>query len=504
MKDLRNEVQDAIDRKDAEAIKKERVAWRKKAKRDLYDIAGMKSSEPERKRHRGKAYEWLVATDHQLWCCSGRRWADFFHDQEEKEAQETAIERGATITVSIDQGSDGWGALMYLLYKKKAAVMVMKDPSHRIWRDVWLGLTGAQLKPMMVLCTIVLNMDHGPWGDARWFQSSKEAAEQFLHVGSPDDVLFQRHLGDIAQEVGATHRLAEPNLAKELFDSIPEALKRMSTKVSQNRWFGIFQSVEEFLPWWSRRYVVLAYLGLQEGLYRATGMPIMTKMCLKDRNNEDAPQASTRHEGLDIQKLRRACHNTLHLACVFLGDPEIRDTIRGICHLVRPLRAEFQAAHLAIRSTSKAAKWYSEFSGADRGRKALNDMVELVCGGRLLEDLGSAGASIRPSAQLMAEISKEREHLAVLQQNMAARRLLSLCVNLLKSRLRSLSWSEHGYPGSFARLLLGEDLATQTTLKQMEKDWTIFQHMEAADKKEARHILARSPFQQTVVKKVAQ
>lgn len=351
MKDIRSEVQDAIDRQDQAAIAKERIRWRQKAKRVFSELAQSPATEPKRKRHREKCYEWLTATDHQLWCCTGRRWDDFCHAPTDgARADPGGPELWDTVTVSIDQGSDGWGALMFLMYHRQASVMCIKDPSHRMWRDVWLGLAGAQLKPLMVLASIVLNLDHGPWGDSRWYQSSREAAAAYLRVGGPDDALFQRHLNDIAQEVGLEHRLTEPQVAQELFDSIPEALNRMSTKVAQSRWFGLFHNLEEFLPWWSRRYVVLAYLGLHQGLYEATGMPLMTRMSARSHATEPAEEGPTRREGLDIQTLKRSCHNTLHLACVFLGDPDIRDLARGICLVVGPLRAEFQAVHKALRS----------------------------------------------------------------------------------------------------------------------------------------------------------
>lgn len=99
-----------------------------------------------------------------------------------------------------------------------------------------------------------------------------------MKVGGQDDSLFQRHVEHIAVEVGAGHRLGERGIEQELFESIPDALSRMTTTVAQRRWFGLFSSIEQFLPWWARRYVVLAYLGVQEALYDTTASSLMSKV----------------------------------------------------------------------------------------------------------------------------------------------------------------------------------------------------------------------------------
>lgn len=54
MKDIRSEVQDAIDRKDEAAIATERIRWRQKAKRVFSQLAKSSTTEPKRKRFREK------------------------------------------------------------------------------------------------------------------------------------------------------------------------------------------------------------------------------------------------------------------------------------------------------------------------------------------------------------------------------------------------------------------------------------------------------------------
>lgn len=500
MKDVSSQAQEAIDTGDQKTLIAERVAWRQRAKRAWVQMEATDNCEATSKLHRTKSYTWLLATDHQLWACCDRRWSHYFLPEESCRGPP---EEWDTLSVSVDQGADGWQALQYLVYEKRAAVVAMKDPSHRLWRDTWLAVTHAHLKPLCILLTIVLNADHGPWQDARWYQASREAALTYMKVGGADDSLFERHMEQVAAELGMAHRLGEKGIEQELFETIPEALLRMTAKVAQSRWFGLFSSLEQFLPWWTRRYIVLAYLGLQEGLYETSGASVMAKVRPQQAGGEpsEALDGPTAREGLDIQALRRACHNTLHLCCVFLGDSDIRELLVGVLVVVQPVRREFQEQHKALRSCSGAAELYAALAGKGWGRRALADIAQMMSDGSVFAGLSVHGAAKRPSNSLLAELRSDDSHPEVVRQGILAGRLMTLGLELLKVRLRSLSWSENGYPGSFAKLLLGEEAALEH-LRRMSEDWAIWKHLTSTERKDLTHLVARSCFQHTAVLKV--
>ena len=40
-----------------------------------------------------------------------------------------------TMTVALDQGSDGWSAMHWLLFEQRACVLLLRDPLHRLWNS---------------------------------------------------------------------------------------------------------------------------------------------------------------------------------------------------------------------------------------------------------------------------------------------------------------------------------------------------------------------------------
>lgn len=125
-KDVRTDVHLALSTKDSAAIAKEKIGWKRRA-RATWSHLSLKHDEdeegPKRKRYRTKAFEWLIAAEQQIYVCTGKRWADFCWKG--KELPEAKLI--PTISMSADQGSDGWSAAHFLLYSRQAALVLMKD-----------------------------------------------------------------------------------------------------------------------------------------------------------------------------------------------------------------------------------------------------------------------------------------------------------------------------------------------------------------------------------------
>lgn len=100
-------------------------------------------------------------------------------------------------------------------------------------------------------------------------------------------------------------------------------------------------------------------------------------------------------------------------------------------------------------------------------------MVDILTSDRLLKDLRFYCYARKPSISLAGAIARDKSHPEILRENLLVGRLMSLVVHLIKARLRSISWFEHGYPGSFAGLLAGGQFA-KDLLARMEKDWAIY------------------------------
>jgi hypothetical protein len=501
LKDMRSAIQAALEERDQAKVEAEKEEWRRRASQAWTDIAKDSATGPDvelskKKSYRGKALEWCVAVDHMLWSASGQRLS--FFCQKGALAERPPPQAWPILTLAIDQGSDGWCAAYYLMMAKQCGLLLCKDTSHRIWNDTWLAIEHSELKLIFLLLIVVLNSDHGPWKDARWLQTAREGAQAYAAVGGPDDPLFQRHVHQIIEEMGLQHRSDEGDaLYQEVWESIPECVQHMTTKVATSRWFGVFDSLERFLPIWSRRLLLLQYIGMELGLWSADPLKdVVAKVTVpKAASDRDVAKAPTSAESVDVAAIRKACNNTLHLCCLVLGDRDIQQLCIGVCLLVRPIRAEFQWQHKKMRSTPEVADTFLAYSRG-RGRQSLEDVVVSFCSGTVLEEVGLHNPGNWPPE--LAEL--DGGHPIVLADNLLVSRFATFVLQILKNRLRSTSWSEFGYPGKFAACLgSGEEAAK--VMATMEKDWALWNKVVGIDRAAWRKAKERSSFHLVVVQK---
>ena len=87
----------------------ESSSWRRKRSREGAPGPG------RARRYRKKAYQWLLATDNMLQMILAVGWR-FFCPEHMTAAQRSDPSTWPVCTVALDQGSDGWCAVMYLAY----------------------------------------------------------------------------------------------------------------------------------------------------------------------------------------------------------------------------------------------------------------------------------------------------------------------------------------------------------------------------------------------------
>ena len=161
-------------------------------------------------------------------------------------AEREAAVNWPTYSLSIDQGGDGWSAVQFLQQVSNCAIMVAKDLSHRLWNDCLLALADAGLKPLMLILTVVLNSDHGPWSEARWLQEANEAVRGYICEADEECHVFRHFVHRILADLNWEDRMEEPGLPKEVFDKLPESVSHKCSKISQSRWFDFFDTLNQF------------------------------------------------------------------------------------------------------------------------------------------------------------------------------------------------------------------------------------------------------------------
>ena len=99
--------------------------------------------------------------------------AGFKHFQPPKEERDCAIDdldvcslacaRHPSLVAALDQGPQSFPTVFFLQYELGLNFWFHYDPSHRVWNDVRDGMSDAGMFPFLVLSSLVMNLDHGPW-----------------------------------------------------------------------------------------------------------------------------------------------------------------------------------------------------------------------------------------------------------------------------------------------------------------------------------------------------
>lgn len=222
--DWSTSISDAIDRGDEAAMELEKASWQAKARAFWAEHSGNKIPAPKAAERRRKAHLWLLATDRAMQVTSGRGWGAFVVD-ERREALDLP-EHWPVAHVALDQGSDGWAAIMWVAFASRVCVHFYRDPLHRLWNDVLASVKSAGLWPLCLLMTVALGMDCGPFEDARWFQECREAVSQYCAVADTSRPVFNQFYGELAREQGLAENMGDPSVQAQVFRGLAGAFER--------------------------------------------------------------------------------------------------------------------------------------------------------------------------------------------------------------------------------------------------------------------------------------
>ena len=111
MRDLVTDVSMALEELDEEKLARERVQWRKTARSFLTARRSEKVDDSDKapRKYRQKALQWLIATNNMLEVSIGKNYNNFRLDSDPTQRPHPSL--WPVLTVCIDQGSDGWGAV---------------------------------------------------------------------------------------------------------------------------------------------------------------------------------------------------------------------------------------------------------------------------------------------------------------------------------------------------------------------------------------------------------
>ena len=417
-----------------------KATWKELAAK--FFTAASENNKPKQ-YHRTKVFEWLCATEHELKVATGSGWGQFKVPSENKPP---AAER-KSVTVTVDQGADGWSALQYLAASGHNIVPI-NGPSHRVWNDAQLAMQDAGLQSKLLASIIILNADGGPWHTSRWWHSVREGSQEFLKVSDSGDSLFQRYLQRIRDDQQFQHDWSgEEGSERELFEGLSRCVDNKVSEVSMTRWFNYVTTMRAFLERWHSKLVVSLYIVLSLGLLQSGTCHDMTQLKFKPKaNDEDVEKATTKEDQEEVRRVRQMCKNTLVFTTVALSTYDLYRTNIIIVDVLSPLERWHSWQNKLNRSASESRAYWVEIA-ADKGLRQVNDILAKV------KDTGLfAKAKVCLEGCDAGFLKMDVTDPNVIDQNETAQMIGDLALALAARRLRTCAWYV-GYPGSFPAML---------------------------------------------------
>ena len=313
------------------------------------------------------------------------------------------------------------------------------------------------------LITIVLvNLDHGPWSGARWWEEMKEGVREYCRLSDSSCPIFQGHLPRILAEVGEDTFLVDAVARDELlFRNLPDCLEKKMERIGMTRWFSYMTAVSHFLTIWSQRAVIIIYICLTNGIFKQADY--LQELKLPDVGKaaeEDIEKASTAQDKEHIRKIRSKCHNSMEYAAIMLSDRKLYHMNLIICTVSKAVQRWHSSQNKENRSSCASAQWWSRKS-VEKGFPHLNELLQCLRDSDLFHklDMHTISAPV-DLLQLSVEdplVDKETD---------CAQRIGSLVVAILSRRMRSLCWFV-GLPGSWPALL--DDDSAEATLQSIKR-----------------------------------
>lgn len=126
---------------DSSLVRLARAGWIERARQFFKgakaEDPGATSRDSQAKLFRAKSREWVLVVDQMLRLRTGEGLAKFVVDGQT--AAMTPPRSWPNLSLSVDQGGDGWCALNWLLSNMKVNAFVISYPCHRCWNDCKKG-----------------------------------------------------------------------------------------------------------------------------------------------------------------------------------------------------------------------------------------------------------------------------------------------------------------------------------------------------------------------------
>jgi hypothetical protein len=407
-------------------------------------------SQRPKKLHRKKAYQWLLCLDSITTKVTGKSLSHWVP----KDGQDPAT--WPYLSISGDQGSDGFSACHWLKYGYKANIEFLADPSHAVWNDVQLTWGQLKLTSFVRLMTIVYNLAHGPWQDGARFWQLKEATDEYFEVMSPGTCpLFQHLMPGLLVDFGLAHRQGEEDIEQLLWEEMKQhwSLRQKGTKVALCRFGNFVQAAADFDGAWNFMLLQILYYGMMTDMFDASTFRHLSQVQECAGSSSSSSSSAAKPDGRnavprgndEVNKLRQLITSNLQLAALMLSDPGNQLKCKVMFSCSGPVRAWYSEQSHVLRSCAESKDWLcKQVAGAIHA--PLKDTLAILAA---MADLQAIGVemTVRPHMlTLRPEHPKVQEDAAL--ADFIGQWIMILCGCRVKRQL----WMTAGWAGLQSQL----------------------------------------------------
>lgn len=170
------------------------------------------------------------------------------------------------LSVTADQGSDGFAAIHALQRHFRCNLSYTPDASHGVHRDLMGALRSASLMEFMLLVMVAMNLQHGPWGDdSRWQQMKESAAQLWAEFTPATCPLWHERGPAIAQEILEPGVAPDGEQLQKAWEKAASSglLEKKGYTINLNRFMGVLDGATELLQVWTAKLMVCEYVALE-------------------------------------------------------------------------------------------------------------------------------------------------------------------------------------------------------------------------------------------------
>ena len=394
--------------------------------------------------------------------------------------------------IAMDQGSDGMTGLHYAQYKLGLCLEGFMDPSHGIHNDVDRAVADVELRPLMLLMVVSMNLPFGPYKeDWRFHQIRDHMKHNFAKNTARTQPLFQALANHIIAAYEALGHFFSEDSEKDVqaWNLLKDRawFSKQGRRITLCRFLAFISGLKHHLPEWALHLWERTYVALEEDYFKNKSLQRLIIKPTRSEAMQDGTVPTGESIGWDDKQFRSCCQNSVVVSAMVLSD-----------------WSNLRYCRIILAAAQRAQEWHSSTNKALRCSDDIEKWIVAQCTGAFMEHVTSIvfaceSPALLQEAQFMVSASTCRhcDDGEVICEDEFADTFGQICSSLAAHRLRRMLWLVWGWPWSMSAVL--EESYADETMKRFDTDLHVWTALQSSKNqvKEVQRLIQRHPFQKS-------